>query len=410
MVEKGFSGLFFFFFVAPVFSPFVFEKTIYLEWLAIFFNPYFWFWVSQKKIPQTRFLSYSLAAFPVILIHPFLSLKFATLLLTVAFLNYSWERKVFFLPHFLGLSIIVAIFQFLAFLFLPEWAVILGPENLARTIWGSFATPAFSNFSPIFVLPRVSGLSREAGFFSALIIAFLFITYLEFKDRGSFSPFSKKTVLLAALGYLLSFSKISFALWVVFLLSHLKMFINKSPITLVVFAFVLSLVLFWSGKENFLLAWENQSLLHRFGGYILIPDIDSGQLLFGVSRLEEIDSSFGKAMASSFGDAVGFSGFILHNGLIVVLCYVAFLHFLGVSATGVLVLLVLTINTTPDTNQNFVALGYFVAFVFFRSMRYSSMAQGTVIKQERFNGYVPPRKIFGVKYSVALHGCQFSGR
>ena len=90
------------------------------------------------------------------------------------------------------------------------------------------------------------------------------------------------------------------------------------------------------------------------------------QLFFGEDELDKIDGL--SAINEFYGENLfaGVGGWIIDNGLLLFLAFVAILYLLEFKSTGVLLLLLLTINVQPDTNQNFVVYAWFLCMQYFR--------------------------------------------
>lgn len=367
VLEKFLSIFFFLFFVAQILSPSIEGRTIYLEILVALINPFFIFWIINQPIKKKYFFVYvAILAIFTIGYAP-LALKLFTTSISVLFLFYSYNRNIFYIKPYIILSILFAIFQFYFTFFDYKLAYLIGPTNISQMIWGSYATPTFTNFYTIFWFPRVSGLSREAGFFASFLVVYIFFLYLDNQDKKIHSSFLFKMIL--AIGYIVSFSKMSLILFVIFLLNLMKKIINKIPILLTVILFVVVLMLFWDSQINYLLEPSHATFLDRFGGYTALSHVDLSQLLFGIDSPSEINTQLAHIVNEEFKNFAGFSGFILHNGILVVTLVLISLYIVGVSNTGLIILLLLTINVQLDTNQNFVVFSYFIIIKFFSNRR-----------------------------------------
>ena len=124
--------------------------------------------------------------------------------------------------------------------------------------------------------------------------------------------------------------------------------------------------IFWIYNMEYLRDAINVTFLARFGSYLILIDTNMYQLLFGVGdKLLEINSYWVDFMAS-LGDVFsGLAYFIIYNGLVGTLIYFISLYFVGLSSTGLLILLLFTINVQLDTNQNFVIISYFIIFKYY---------------------------------------------
>ena len=161
----------------------------------------------------------------------------------------------------------------------------------------------------------------------------------------------------------------SLVLIALFVLNQMKYLIDKIPFLITLIVFVLCLMFFWDSQRNYLLEYENITFLHRFGGYASLFDVDLLQLLFGINSPSEINTQLAYIVNEDLKNFAGFSGFILHNGILVVTILLVALYYMGISSTGLIILLLLTINVQLDTNQNFVVLSYFIILKFFSNRR-----------------------------------------
>jgi hypothetical protein len=367
ILEKLYAHLFFLFFVAQILSPSFGERTLYLEIIFALINPFFLFWVKNKPIKQKYFFLYIAIFFIIIIGNITVGIKLLVLTIGVLFLFYAYEKNIFYIKTYLMFSIILAIFQFYFTIFNPQLAQLIGPTNISQVIWGDYATETYTNFYTVFLFPRVSGLSREAGFFASFLVAYITFIFLNnSKLRINSSIFEK---IFLSIGYILSFSKMSLVIIGLFFIIKLRSLINKLPLIITVISFVFVIMLFWENNISYLMELENDTFLHRFGGYPTLLDMDLQQILFGIVNPSEINTKLAKTVQDRFITFSGFSGFIIHNGIFVLLFLLVGLYLAGVSSAGMLVLLLLTINVQLDTNQNFVVFAYFIVFKFFATKK-----------------------------------------
>lgn len=369
LTERIFAHLFFFFFVFEIFSPQVGGRTLYIEFLFVLGNPYFWKWAFDIRF--TRRVLYCML--PAIVLVPFYTvaaIKLVVVFIAVAFLVYCYERCLFkAIKPYLVITIGVALVQFVATIEDNlAFARAIGPSSLASLVWGPYATQTNTNFYTVFYFPRVSGLSRESGFFASILIA----SYLAFRIIGRLSrePLSRRLSGLHGLGYILSFSKASFALVPALLLFQFRAIVDRIPLFMIGGAFLATLAVFWHYFETLLLAAQSITYLSRFGGYALLYDLNLHQLLFGVSDLSTIQGSFGQLVASysaqdkaGLGRLAGLGAWCVQNGIIAFFLYTVGLQALGIRGAGFLFILLMTATVGIDTNQNFVLMSYFVAFM-----------------------------------------------
>ena len=362
LIEKFLANLFFLFFVAQIFSPYISGRTIYLELFIAIFNPYFLHWIKNKKITKQILWFIIGGGILIILLQLILVVKLIAIFISVLFLFYAYDRNMFYLDRYLILSILIAILQF-SFLFIdPAITHLLGPTNITKIIWGAYATPSFTNFYTVFWIPRVSGLSREAGFFASFLMVSILFFYLE-RRRNGLKPKRKIINLFLWIGYILSFSKMSILLVPIMFIEKSRKYINLIPFVLTVVFFVLFFMFFWDYNRNFML--NSDTFLHRFAGYPSLFDINLKQLFLGIKNVSEIDSIFAQALSYKFDNFAGFSGFLLDKGLFVLFVFLAILWITGLPSSGILLLLLFTLNVQLDTNQNFVVMAYFILYKYY---------------------------------------------
>lgn len=369
-------NLFFFFFIAQIFSPYVFGVTIYLEVLIALLDFNFCRWLMKGK---QKPLFGVLLILPLIFLRPAISIKLLSLFISVAYLNYSYQNGVFLLKKFFMLSIFVAIVQFVLYYTMPELSIILGPQSISEFIWGEYATITNTNFyEAISGITRVSGLSREAGFFASLLNCVILYHYLESKTKGV--KISWTYILFWLVAYVISFSKMSLLIIPMLIIIALKRQINSIPAFTILLLFYFFQFIFWYHSQ-FLLADGNTTFTHRFGAYGILPDYNNTiDLIFGMKEVShhQFDGTFAKKyfeIIDGLGPFGGMGAYIMYNGIILTtLLFIVLIH-TGISSTGLLLLLLLTINVQLDTNQNFVVLAYFI------SLKYLSVKKRIILKQ-----------------------------
>lgn len=370
MIQKIYSNLFFFFFVAQIFSPYIFGVTIYLEFIVAILNPLFWKWAFMNK---RDFLQYLLILImPLLFLKITMSIKLLSLIISVAYLFYTYKIRQFYLFRYLTLSILVATAQFVLFYIRPELSIMIGPNNIANMIWGEYATPTFTNFYEVMIgIIRVSGLSREAGFFASLLICSIIFYYLDKRKKDYY----KWLPLLLGIGYIISFSKMSLLLVPIFMIIWKKKWIDWIHPLIAIFLFFVIMIIFWY-HSDYLIEEEHLTFTHRFGAYGILADINDLQtFLFGNSELtpRDFDGNYSRKCIKVLDDLpsfAGMGGYIITNGVVLTLLLLILLTNLQITTTGIIVLLLLTLNVQLDTNQNFVTLAYFIVLKFFKTNNY----------------------------------------
>lgn len=361
-IEKVLAYVFFCFFTIQILSPSLNGKTIYLEVIIAILNPFFYKWIYSQKIKKEYFiLLYGIMNFSI-WGHFETSLKLLVTIFLVVYLYYLHDKDLWKMDKYLYLSIFFAIAQFIFLFINPEWSFNIGSNNIAKFVWGEYATASYSNYYTVFFMPRVSGLAREAGFMASLIIVYIFYKYIQNDQK----KLNIKEKIFIGIGYILSFSKMSLIIIVVFIINKLKYFINYIPFLFILIFWTTFMCIFWIYNMEYLRDAINVTFLARFGSYLILIDTNLYQLLFGVGdKLLEINSYWVDFMAS-LGDVFsGLAYFIIYNGLVGTLIYFISLYFVGLSSTGLLILLLFTINVQLDTNQNFVIISYFIIFKYY---------------------------------------------
>lgn len=356
--EDLFSQAFFLFFSIQILSPEINGRMLYIELILILLNPFFIRWCLTKKFSKDIVILIIPFSF-IFLLNGFdIVIKLSGILLSVLFLFYSYERKRFYLNFWIMLSIFIAILQFLFFYINYEISYLLGPTNISKMVWGEYAAQTFTNFYTIFAFPRVSGLSRESGFFASFLVVYIVFIFLDKRKLNTLS-----TILLLV-GFIISFSKISLVLIIVLMIFFLRKIVNSINMWVIFLFFYLVIhYITLYNMENILLP-ENESLFHRFGAYKALDGLDIEQLLFGVKSIVMLDNNIYEPLYK-YDKFAGLGGYIFHNGILIFIFTVMIYHILKIQSIGVLLLLFLTLNVDLVTNQNFVVLSYFVVIKFF---------------------------------------------
>lgn len=366
-IEKIFSHFFFLFFCCQILSPSVNEVSVYLELFIAILNPYFLLWVLLKiRINRNVIISVVLIVLATLISNAsfFILVKIFSTLVGILFLFYASEKDLLFLFPYLKLSIITGLAQFVLLFFEPRASFFIGPTSISSLIWGEYAIKTFTNFYTIFFFPRVSGLSREAGFLASFLIGTILLCQLE-KRHGKLKVSMVDRIILC-IGYIISFSKMSLILLIITILQPLeKIFNSVSPLSLIG-AFVIFMIIFWTSQTSYLSNPKNITFAERFGAYATILELEANQLIFGESDIKNIETRIGRILHKNEKFYNGYGGLIITNGLIFSFICLLILNILGITNTGLLILILLTINVNFFTNQNFVTLAYFIVFKYYR--------------------------------------------
>ena len=366
MGEKILANGFCFFFVAQILSPMIGDRTIYLDFLLVVLNPFFILWISKYKISPNHIDIIILLGVVVVLGHPMTSAKFIFTFVEVAYLFYLYERRLWYVNRYILLSVLVAVIQFYGLFFMPEISLMFSPDTISSAVWGSYAMITNPNFYALMEdgIPHMSGLSREAGFMASLLLIGICTDYL-FSKEGYWTT-SKVTKVFYVIGYIITFTKMSLLIVPVYIIQRIRRIIKLVPLCIIFFFWVISMMVFWSYYQDFLLEASNITFLHRFGAYVSLWNLDTIELLFGIENIKKRDSFAAYTMGVDYSFFAGFGGWLVTNGLLSGIVYLLILWRLRVTSVGLLMLLLLTINVQVDTNQNFVVLAYFIIFKYYR--------------------------------------------
>lgn len=364
-IEVLLAHLFCFFFIAQVLSPSINEIAIYIDVIIAALNPFFLIWCIKKPITKRNIYIVLLLCLMSITGHFMTGIKLAVIFFEVSFLFYLYEKKLFFINTYIVISICFAVIQFSFLIIDPSIALLLGPENIAESIWGSYAIATNANFYSLVEggIPHVSGLSREAGFMASLLLVDILLRLQTSKEDVSWRLSSK---VLYLVGYIVTFTKISVLVIPLYLVRMLRRQIDKLPALGIFFCWMITMVTIWTWNADFLSEQGNITFLHRFGAYAGLLDLDIVQTLFGTDRLQSIDNHTVYLVSLQYDMLAGFGGWLVKNGVICAAIYVLILYRLGITSTGLLILLIITINVQVDTNQNFVVLAYYFVLKFYR--------------------------------------------
>jgi hypothetical protein len=348
----------------------------------VLINPFFWIWVSRLQLSR-RVLLLSLVTVFFVPFYTVAAAKLIAMMIGVMFLVYCRERRVFFLKFYLFTSILVACLQlFLVMSGQSGLAHMLGPGHLASLVWGSYAAQTFTNFYAIFYIPRVSGLSREAGFFASFIVAAYFAVLLNRSLEKR--PLPPRDHGFFAVGYVVSFSKISLALPPAALLFWFRRWVDRIPLIFIGALFLAALTAFWNYFEAILFLKGNGTFLGRLGAYALIDNLNLYQLLFGVDDIAKIHGPLANLIASyGYKELFGLGGWFVANGAISYVLYMLALQLLGIRGAGFLFILLMTATVGIDTNQNFCVLSYYVAFMLPKVRKFTLFRRHIAVRKQK---------------------------
>lgn len=355
--------LFFIFFATPILSPSINGNTIYLHWFIPlldfkFVQSIIKMKMKKKYLYQFLLLIMCMALFGKIMI----IIKILFLVETILYLFYCRDNKTFsYLYLGVNINIIIGVIQFILYYISPSLSYIIGPTNIAKMIWGEYATITYTNFFEIFRLVRVSGWSREAGFFASLI-TISFIIYIKDKEQ-------KKGIIqyiFFTIGYAISFSKSSFIMIIMLFILLFEKQLRKIPYSICVLTTILILIItsnYLEDKNLYVAA--NESLMHRMCGYSIIADLNIDELFFGVDKIENINE---QALQKHnylqyiyrFEEFCGIPNLIVHHGIIVFLIFIIGLRLIGFGTPEFLILTIVSITVEYFASTSFMVLGYYL--------------------------------------------------
>ncbi|SAK66380.1 hypothetical protein AWB81_02680 [Caballeronia arationis] len=273
MYPRIVSALFYMFFTCVIFNPEVNGFTIYFYLFIPFLDPGF-----------SRFLASTVRRWSVPLLvavllsltgSPSVAVRVISLAICIGYILYTMDRRINYLHHWMAINVAFALVQFTLYYVDKGLAWQLGPTQLAKTIWGPYATKTFTNFFEIFYFARVSGFSREAGFFSSLLLSSL-VLYL-FTEKVN-----KKMVFIYFFGLFIGFSKSSMLLFIFAALYPFRHKLRAVHPLVILVAFIgsVSLMAIYLADHGF---FGSETFAHRFGGYPFMYDARLEHLIFGIT-------------------------------------------------------------------------------------------------------------------------------
>lgn len=384
LYDKVLANIFFLLFTSPILSPalgigggLAGSGTFSLYWLIFLIDFKFQAYVKyilKNKIPFYGFASAVLLAFWCCILSEYMVLiRCIIIILTVAYVKYAFDGKLFYLFRWINFNIVIAICQYITNLYVPAVATLLSPTNIAYMLWGSYARLTFNNvvgafsdeafednilvsllgFEPI----RVSGLSGEGGFLASLLVMTWLIAYLYTNNR--------KQLVILSLGLVLSLSKITFLLPILLVVIKLKPYIVKIPFEFMVIGIgvVLNLVSSWTLDNLFL----SETFMHRFGGYYAVNFMDWNNMLFGIPRSVELNPMLFSGLDNidffpyKYNSMSGYADFVHHIGYVGLFIWLLTIRLLGINSYGLLFIVLGTITLNLETVIANSILAWFLA-------------------------------------------------
>lgn len=366
----GMPFLFFLFFVSPALSPALGGKTVYLYWLVALLDGQFIKFL-YRNIKRKQNNRYILAMAAILLLcigygRFFIAIKACSIFLCIAYLSYAQRKYVFkYLYIAMNINIIIAALQFILFYVNRDMAYTIGPTNISKLIWGKHATETYTNMYSIWgnELIRVSGLSREAGFFATLLTIVFFCYIYDDSVKKS-----KKQYAIFIGGFAISFSKASLMVLPMFLVFKFSKYINKIPrygMDIIYLVVTTAAARFLDGIGYFLP--QNESITHRFIGYHVVWELRGTSAVFGFGTLEKVgeDIMLRNKMLEHLAlrgyDLCGWANLVEYFGFIGLGIWFIILGYLGVNTSGMIFIMLATFTVNPLTATSFVVLAYWMA-------------------------------------------------
>lgn len=373
LISNVISFLFYFFFINIIFNPYIGNRTIYLYALLPVFDIRFILYIIRSiRKNYKEAVIYTGIIFWLYFVNLEIGLKASILIWCLLFMNYSFKFSLSYLLIFIIINIALALVQAVSFFYFPKLFIILQPSSISKFMWGDLATltggPVTRNLG--FNL-AVSGLSREPGFFSSLIMS-VFLLYTGIKEnilkhRGI-------VLIILIMGILLSISKSTIALALLLFLYPIKNRIEKIRPAYIFIGFlllVLSAVLCLShiGMYNNM----SSSWIIRTSGYRYIFDADWLALLKGIPAskiysapslpeyLRIIETEGRSIRPNDFFHGLG--GFIVHEGIISFLLLIYLFERKKVDGFKTLAFLLLTSTMYLTATTSYIILAWYLCFV-----------------------------------------------
>ena len=362
--ENIIAFLFFIFFTTPILSPSIGNFTVYIHWFIPFLDLKFTkslFTIKIKKMYAIEILG--VAVLIALLGKYVLLLKVVFLILTLIYMNYCKKNNMFkYLYWGVNFNILIGIAQFAFYYINPNIARLIGPTNIAKTIWGNYATDTFTNLYAIFKFVRVSGWSREAGFFASLII----ITFLTYMYDDDIKKKNFIQILMFVIGYIISFSKSSFIVIPLVLILVFRKYLNKIPYYISIIGFILCMIII-SNMFNITGMYNetNESLVHRISGYSVIFDLNPKEVLVGVDTVKDLNEN--AIQKNNFIQYIfnleqycGIPGLIIHEGGLIAILFFVILRKIKFRTPEIIFLSIATITVDYFTSTSFVVIIYYL--------------------------------------------------
>ena len=380
--------LFFFFFMTPILSPRIGNSTLYLHWIIPFLDMDFLKEIISIKMKKSQLIIISVLVLACIVLSKLkLALEIVLIIESVLYIKYCYKNNnLKYLYWGMNINIIIAIIQFIVYYISPDLARAIGPSNVSKIIWGSHATATFTNMFPNAIgIVKVSGWSREAGFFNSLIIitALVYI-FVDKKTRKS-----KLQYILFLIGFLLSLSKVSILPILIIPIILLKKYVDKIPyilgiIIILVVGIATSEVLRTHNQYYNAYSQYYETFTHRFSGYSILKQLPLQNIILGIDTLDELPESIKEnntylQYIYRFNEFCGMPSMLIHNGLIISLLYFTTLKIFNFKTSDLFIITIVTLTVNYTTQTSFVVLTYYLI------LNYSIIKKGSNQIEGKYN-------------------------
>lgn len=363
MYKKIIGFLFFLFFTCVGLSPAISGKNLYLYLFIPILDFSFIKSLIRFKFPnESLYLFLSIVCF-IAFLSPSIFIRICFLTWVLSYIRYLKKNYISYLNFFVFVNVCIALVQYVSLIIYQT--LIIDVASINRTIYGAFYMTMGNQWdweNPL-LLFRVSGLSKEPGFFSVFLIISFFVNEFSIKNK-KMRPFY-------LLGILLSLSKVSVVVILGFICTLLVQKIINSfnrffIFTVLIFSSIISINILYAilPEKVFTESIINRTITYRFLGDMNVKEFFSGVELESLNDDERKNVIIAVNNSPRAEDAFKAGGFLtvyVENGIIIFILLV-FLLLVNCKSPYFLYLYTLAISSSnPLTISSFSILGiYFV--------------------------------------------------
>lgn len=350
--------------IATIINPYINGITIYLWFFLI---PFDFVFIQRLKNMSTKVVIVLISWLSICILKLDFSdaFKIFALFLGVSYLCIM-DKEIFpKLKIAFYISCLFCFVQFIFYWFNPMFSASIAGANLSAIIWGeALSTPAFVNQYEVLFLPRMGGLSREAGFFASLVIVMALIIYSREK-----TTLKEKSLHLSA--YIFSLSKVSFTNLIIIFLFPLRKLIDKVPVAITIMALSFSFIMIANHidmtSNHF--GVINESIAHRLSSSYLIPRMNQADFILGCTDVVNCEyvvtnNLISDLAANKFYALTGINGIFVNFGIIGFLLLTFSFWWLGLKSFDIVILTFISATVGIYTIDNFVILTYYFLFTY----------------------------------------------